>query len=223
MTCSRGAVYSLAGYPPPAGLLVLTNDLWNEHMSSVGGVLVTERDDMDAFPVHVRGGGCANPSMGMALPHARLGPTPVYRATADEMKAVEASLSAVLHIRRLAEDPPSIPGSPSGPANFPLWGEVYYGPEVKGQAKRHVVVSANVHNSFASHVLAVRLTSRAKRDTMSFPLISGGSGQACCGDLSLLPHDQLRYQPGDGRPHPSSLSIEDMANVSRGICQTHCR
>jgi mRNA-degrading endonuclease toxin of MazEF toxin-antitoxin module len=221
MTCFRGAVYRLRGYPPPAGLLVLTNDLWNQHMSSVGGVLVAGNDDLDAFPVHLEGGGCANPSMVMALPHANLGSSPVYRATPDEIRAVEASLCAILCLRRLTQDPPSSPDIPAGPVNFPLWGEIYYGPEVAGQAKRYVIVSANAHNRATGHTLAVRLTSRPKRDTVGFPVISGGLGQACCGDLSLLPDTQLRYQPGDGRPHPSSLSIQDMAKVARGLCETH--
>lgn len=223
MTFLRGAAYGLRGYPPPAALLVVTNDLWNTRMNSVGGVLVSPGNNSDTFPVRLSTrGGWANPTRLLALPMERLEAVPRYRASATEMHTIEATLRTVTAMHRLLQKPPKPPDLPAGSVNYPLWGEIYYGPAIQGQPKRFVVVSVNIHNAKVGRVLAVRLTSKPKRSRagIAFPLVSNGLGHACCGDISYLDSTMLRWTSGQGRPKPSSLALPDMVEVIRGIKET---
>ena len=224
MTFLRGAVYGLAGYAPPAGLLVVTNNVWNSRMSSVGGALVSLSNISDTVPVHLpKVGGWANPTRLLALRTRRLEPTPRYRANAAEMHAIEVTLRTVMAMTDLLQVPPKPPDLPAGPVTYPLWGDIYYGPAIQGQPKRYVVVSVNMHNATVRRVLAVRLTSKPKHSGtgIAFPLISKGQCHACCGDVSYLDSSMLRHNPGEGRPDPSSLAIHDLVAVIRGIRETH--
>ena len=216
-------MYGLHGYRPPAGLLVVTNDLWNSRMNSVGGVLVSPGSGSDAFPVRLGMlGASANPTRLLALTKDRLEPAPSYKARAPEMHAIEATLRTVMAIQELLQIPPKPPGLPAGAVEYPLWGEIYYGPAIQGQPKRYVVVSINMHNAKAGRVLAVRLTSKPKRSRtgIAFPIVSKGSGHACCGDVSYLESAMLRWRSGEGRPKPSSLAMPDLVEVIRGIKET---
>jgi hypothetical protein len=192
-------------------------------MAAVGGVLVSS-EPLDAVPVALpQPLGWANPTRVLSLKPRDLATAAVYRATDAELKAVAVTLRAVLAINALTSPVPQMPDMPSGTVAYPAWAEIYYGPPVHGQPKRYVVVSMNRHNAATGRVLVVRLTSKAKRDQagIPFPVISGGSGQACCGDLTHLPAGGLRHTPADGRPRPSRLSTDDMVEVIRGIRQTH--
>ena len=217
-------MYGLAGYPPPAALLVVTNNVWNSRMSSVGGVLITSGNNSDTVPVRLATvGGWANPTRLLAVPSDRLEPAPRYKANAVEMHAIEVTLRTVLAMGDLLQVPPKPPDLPMGPVAYPLWGDIYYGPAIHGQPKRYVVVSVSMHNAKVGRVLAVRLTSKPKRGRVgiAFPLISKGSGHACCGDLSYLDSAMLRCASGEGRPNPSSLEMHDLVEVIRGVKQTH--
>lgn len=217
-------MYGLAGYPPPAALLVVTNNVWNSRMSSVGGVLVTSGNSSDTVPVRLASlGGWANPTRLLAVPLDRLEPTPRYKANAAELHAIEVTLRTVMAMRDLLQVPPKPPDLPVGAVAYPLGGDIYYGPAIQGQSKRYVVVSVNVHNAKVRRVLAVRLTSQLKRSRVgiAFPPISKGSGHACCGDLSYLDSAMLQFAPGVERPNPSSLSMNDLVEVIRGIKETH--
>lgn len=214
-------MYALAGRRQPAGVLVLTNDIWNARMSSIGGVLVALTGAVDPLSVRLGStGGLALPSLVMSLPRPMLGDA-FYRSTPAELHAVEAALKAVLALDDLTQTPPRPPGGPAGPILGPAWGQIYYGPPIAGQKKRYVVVSHDVHNATTGRVLAVRTTSRTKRDSVSFPLIQSRRAQACCGELSLLTTDLLEWQPHHGRPGPSALDLDDMVAVARGVAQTH--
>lgn len=191
-------------------------------MSSVGGVLVAATGEADPFPVSLglAGGALALPTLALSLPLANLGEA-FYRSTADELRAVEVSLSAVLSLTHLTQSPPHPPMGAPGAIHGPAWGQIYYGPAFDGENKRYVVVSHDLHNIKTERVLAVRTTSQTKSDSASFPRIEGGKAQACCGNLTYLNASHLNWQPGQGRPHPSSLVIDDMVAIARGLKQTH--
>ena len=221
MTFRRGVVYSLNGYPHPAGLLVLTSDVWNAHMGSVGGAVVSGSGGGDILPVALPPvKAFVNPTMILALRHTALG-EPLYTVSPSELRTIEEYLQATLALNGLRGVPPVAPGSPPGLPDYPRWGNVYFGPPLGGEVKRYVVVSADVHNQRVGRVLAIRTTSKVKRDSVSFPVIQGGGIQACCGDMSLIGNADLHHAVGQRRPSPSSLSIGDMAAIARGLAQTH--
>lgn len=216
-------MHGLRGFASPAGLLVVTNDLWNARMNSVTGVLVSPGNNSDTFPVRLATpSGWANPTRLVPLKKDRLDSVPRYKASAAEMHAIEVTLRTVTAMHGLLEIPPKPPDLPAGPVEYPLWGEIYYGPAIQRQPKRYVVVSVNIHNAKVGRVLAVRLTSKPKRTGagIAFPLISNGSGHACCGDVAYLDSIMLRWTSGQGRPKPSRLALTDMVAVVRGIKET---
>ncbi len=219
MIPSRGAVYALRGYGNNGAFLILTNDTWNLSMASAGGVLVTRSGDLDPLAVRLYGlGAVANPSLVMALPQERLEPSAIYSLDPAELRAVEVSLAAVLRLGTASKTTPL----PAGQVNYPFWGQIYYGPRIAGQVKRFVVVSNDEHNRVTKRPCVVRLTSRQKTDTTSFPAVSANKSRACCGDLTFLPQENLHFHPFDRRPVPDHLQPFDMGRVAEGIRQTHC-
>jgi hypothetical protein len=216
---SRGAVYTLRDYGNNGAFLILTNDIWNLRMASAGGVLVTRSGDLDplAVPLNVIGA-FANPSLLMALPHERLEPSAIYSLDPAELRSVEVSLAAVLRLGTASKTTPL----PVGQVNYPVWGQIYYGPKIAGQVKRFVVVSNDQHNRVTKRPCVVRLTSRQKTDSTSFRAVSGNKSRAFCGDLTFLPQEHLHFHPFDRRPVPDHLQPFDMGRIANGIRQTHC-
>jgi mRNA-degrading endonuclease toxin of MazEF toxin-antitoxin module len=219
VTARRGEVHGLAG--GETGLLVLTNDTWNRVMGSVGGVLVAPHGDLDPLSVELPGDRrVALVGVLLTIPHARL-TTLEYVVPSAQLEHVAGGLRSVLGHPVLLSSPPAAPPIPAGPVTYPAWGQIHYGPPHRGESKRYVVVSHDLHNRTTGRPIVVRTTSQAKRDHRSFPTIEGGTARACCGDAAALAERHLRCRPGDARPIPASLSLTDMVAVARGMSQTH--
>jgi hypothetical protein len=219
VTARRGDVHGLAG--PDTGILVLTDDTWNRVMGSVGGVLVAPRGNIDPLSVELPGDRrVALIAVLLAIPR-RLLTTLEYVAGAAQMELVAAGLRRLLGHPGLLASPPAGPPIPPGPVTYPAWGQIYYGPPYRGESKRYVVVSHDLHNRATGRPVIVRTTSQPKRDHRSFPAIEGGAARACCGDAATIAEGELRCRPGDHRPVPGSLSLTDMVAVARGMAKTH--
>lgn len=191
-------------------------------MRTSSGAIVADQYADEHMPVTLgRIGAYALPTVIRPFPNALLSDG-LYTLEPAELRAVEASLRAVLDMQSLLQPAPRLPRAPAGVMDYPRWGEIYYGPPPSAglQAKRYVVVSGDVHNR-RGRCVTVRTTSQPKRDSVSFPLIEGGAARACCGDLTTFYNSELAYQPDDGRPDPSSLDLDDMIAIARGIKQTH--
>jgi len=200
---------------------VLTNDVWNRFMGGVGGCPVAKASETDPFPVLLDGGPWrALPSWLIQLAPEDLGGD-LYVASSSEMRAIEETLHKFLGASDVLGDLPRSPSTPAGPTAYPRWGQIYYGPPAGGEPKRYVVVSTDSFNSSLGRSLVVRTTSRAKRDTKSFPAIQRGAARACCGDIMVLNNEELAHGPRSRRPHPNRLSLDDMVSIASGLGQTH--
>ena len=149
----RGTVYRLLGGSPDLyGALVLSNDVWNRRMASVGAV-----------PVRAPAGrsGPWEPSFSARLVlSARVGflaslPTERFLEARfvlsdEQLRVVAAAMADLLALPELLASPPEAPEPVPGEVDHPRWGEIYYaGPPIQGQVKRFVVVSRDRWNARA--------------------------------------------------------------------------
>jgi mRNA-degrading endonuclease toxin of MazEF toxin-antitoxin module len=218
MPVLRGTVYRFAGGSSDLyGALVLTNDVWNRRMATVGVVPVRAPSSPTSVwePLFSREPELqARVGFLAAQPRGRLLEARFVLA-ADQLARVAVALSDLLSVPDLAASPPEAPSSVPGPADYPRWAEIYYaGPPVAGQVKRYVVVSRDHWNATSASAVAVRTTSQPKAWGTAFPAIQGGAARACCGDATALPRGRFDLAR---RPSPLSLDLEDMARIARGL------
>ena len=214
----RGTVYRFAGGSPDLyGALVLTNDVWNRRMATVGVAPVRATASADSLwePVFSREPDLqARVGFLAAQPKERLLESRFVLAP-DQLARVGSALADLLASPDLTATPPSPPKSVPGPADYPRWAEVYCaGPPIAGQVKRYVVVSRDQWNGATASAVAVRTTSQPKAWGVAFPAIEGGAARACCGDATAIPGRRFDLT---NRPFPPSLDLEDMARVARGL------
>ncbi len=213
----RGTVYRLDGGSVGLyGVLVLTNDVWNRRMRTVGVVPVRAAaseslwEPIVALEPHIQ----TRVGFLASLPAERLIEAR-FVLTADQIRPVEAALADILALTDLCATPAMEPPLVPGLADYPRWGEVYYaGPPIHGQVKRYAVVSRDDWNARAPVAIAVRTTSQDKSWGRAFPAILGGSARACCGDATTLVRGRFDLS---GRPSPATLSFEDMVRVAWGL------
>ncbi len=215
----QGTVYRLEGGSPDLyGVLVLTNDVWNRRMATVGVVPVRARRDPETIWTPSFGNPPLQVSVGFlaSLP-GRLFQEIRLVLDADERGKVARSLADLLAIEALCADPPAAPPAVAGAGRFPRWGQIYYaGPRVgqSMQTKRYVVVSDERWNALGRGAIAVRTTTQQKSWGEAFPSIEGGLARACCGDATVIPANQFDFH---GRPQPGALSLDDMVAIARGL------
>jgi mRNA-degrading endonuclease toxin of MazEF toxin-antitoxin module len=209
----RGTVYRLAGGSAELyGALVLSNDVWNRRMSTVGVVPVRAPSASNApweprFSERPRL--CARVGYLASLPAERLLEAR-FVLSSDQLELVGDALADLLVLPELCETPPALPAPVPG-----RWGEIYYaGPPIGGQVKRFVVVSRDRWNARSGSAIVVRTTSQPKSWGTAFPAIESGAARACCGDAAAVPRARFDLTR---RPRPAALDLEDMARVARGL------
>lgn len=217
-SAQRGTVYRFSGGSPKlVGVLVLTNNVWNRRMNTVGVVPVRMPVSPDSIwePVCL-GEPRLQARVGYltSRPRERLEEA-IFTLSHDQVAQIGAALADLLAIRDLTADPASVPVAPSGTINYPRWSEVYYvGPPIVGQIKRYVVVSRDHWNAASGSAITVRTTSQQKNWGAAFPPIEAGAARACCGDATALPRPRFDFVR---RPSPAVLDFDDMVNVARGL------
>lgn len=214
----RGTVHRLAGGSAGLyGVLVLTNDVWNRRMGTVGVVPIRPAAGPGSLwePVFADQPVLqARVEFLAALPSSRL-LEPRFVLPVDDLGRVADALGDLLALPGLCAVPPVPPSPVPGPTAYPRWGEIYYvGPPISGQVKRHLVVSRDEWNATTPSAVVVRTTSQPKRWGSAFPPIEGGAARACCGDATNLGRAHVDMV---GRPSPPALDLADMARVARGV------
>ena len=137
---------------------------------------------------------------------------PIAYVSPDDVALASDALAELIglpDLRAGARRPPT----PPGPTNYPLWGQVFYGPGTP-EPKRYVIISANTWNR-DGRALAVRLTSSARRFGAEFPNVHGGS--AACAEVQSFVTTRF---PSRQRISPD-VSDADMRAIIEGIAFTH--
>ena len=220
----RGGIYVFAeGSEETAGVLVLTNDRWNEAFDDVGivPVRVPIGEPLAATPLISRHPLlCAVAGYPVAVERVALGDE-IALADAEGLAAVE---DVLCHVLRLAEllGPRPAPPLASTSAKCPRWSEIYriHGMVIGGEAKRYVVVSENRWNEASETAVVVRTTTSMRRHGPEFPLIQEGVAKAACAEATTFRWEDFILDPRQ-LPRPRLLNLADMQQVARGIVETH--
>jgi len=225
MAFLRGWIYRPAQErPTTSGLVVLTNDRWNQTMLRVGVVPVRTAVAPFDIPYSVAlPGGTHVVASRLVAPHVEGGLLGLVEGALDAttLAAVEDRLCAFLQIPELLRPAPR-PAPPLGDATrYAAWSEVHRaGPEVDGERKRRIVVSPNPWNAVSGMATFVRTTTSFAGHGDEFPQVQGGAGHACCGDATTFELRAVLLQRRD-RPVPHSTTLHDMVAIARGLAVTH--
>ena len=224
MPVRRGVVYEYQETDSnTAGLLVLSNDDWNDTMSGavVVPLRIPETVPFPDFHPSLRINGQSLMIMAGRLldwKKEELG-APMLAVEDELMDCVEDALVDILSLKYLCVSPPVFPASPSGITNYPRWGEIYYaGKRIAGERKRYVVVSNDFWNKATGTAIAVRTTSQTRKGGSHFPSIQQGAARACCGNVTTYRVTSFSLR-GTDRPAPSRLNLTDMSAVAKGLVE----
>lgn len=216
MAIRRGTAYRVPAFARAAGLLVLTNDEWNDAPTEeLSGALVFA----DAAP-----GRTAVPDLGiwagplLAVPKDALADA-MIELSAEQLRPVEDALCDVLGLRDLLASPPRSPSSLPGPVDYPRWSQIYSpGPPVgePPERKRRVAVSHDAYDRAMGGAIFVRTTTSPKRGGRGIPTLQDGTTKALCVLPSFISGQSVAMRPGD-RPQPGQLFLADMGAVAEGL------
>jgi mRNA-degrading endonuclease toxin of MazEF toxin-antitoxin module len=214
----RGVAYSL-DRPSTAGtegVLVLTNDRWNDAMNSVGVVPLKQPFAEPTRLTPMVGALQAEAGKLFNLPQGQVA-EPLMAPDGDELQAVEIGVCDVLDLARLTGSNPRSPQPPPGQINYPRWSEIYWvgGSNTGGETKRYIVVSNDFWNQQMQSSIVVRTTtSPRRRGSDEFPEIQQGGALAVCGEATLVPAGAVNARQ---RPNPSRLNLRDMTAIAFGV------
>lgn len=216
MAIRRGTIHRVREFPRAFGLLVLTNDEWNDAPTSeLAGALVYQ----DAGPGRESIPGTvlfAGPLL--STPKAVLD-VALQQLEAAQLKPVEDMLVDVLALDRLRTTPPQGPVGQPGVINYPRWSEIYYaGPPVgePPQTKRRVAVSIDSYNRALKGAIFVRTTTSANRGGVGFPELRDGT-KAVCMLPTFISASYVRLGARDRRPDPRQFVLSDMAAIAHSL------
>lgn len=216
MAIRRGTIHRVDSFTKALGLLVLTNDEWNDAATKeLAGALVYP----DAGP-----GREQIPAAGLfagtllSTPKSELGVALVQLA-AGQLKPVEDMLIDVLALDRLRAMPPQAPPTQPGVIDYPRWSEIYYAGPPLGeppQPKRRVCVSNDSYNRALKGAIFVRTTTSPNRAGEGFPELRDGT-KAVCLLPTFIASSYVRLAARDGRPDPRRFFLPDMAAIAAGL------
>lgn len=213
MPLRRGAVYQLVDSEPGlSGVLIVTNDVWNDRMGSVVAIPVARHE---TEPLTVRLGPMFARAGRPVVFEDDQCASPIYTCTPSEMDEVARALAELFGLDEICRG--QRPRLPPGEMRYPSWGEVYYAgnPVVEtNERKRYVVVSNDSWNGRGTVASGVRLTSQRKTPGVEFPKVR--TGHACCGDVTTFSSGLIQMNPRQ-RPQPSRLTTPEMREVAWGL------
>ena len=216
MAIRRGTIYRTSAFSRASGLLVLTNDEWNDAPTQdlSGALVFTEAGPgRTAIPKADVWAGLL-----LAVPKDIL-IEPVADLAPQQLRPVEDALCDALALRDLCATPPTVPPGLSGVIDYPRWSQIYYaGPPVgvPPQRKRHLVVSHDAYNRALSGAICVRTTTSNRRGGRGIPALRDGS-KAVCVLATFISSGRVRMGRGDVRPVPAQLFLPGMASVAHGL------
>jgi len=212
----RGTIHRVKGFTEALGLLVLTNDDWNDAATGeLAGALVypgsgPERESIPATGLFA--------GTLLSVPKAVLD-VALVQLSAGQLRPVEDMLVDVLALDQLRTKTPQSPPTQPGVIDYPRWSEIYYaGPPVgePAETKRRVTVSTDSYNRALKGAIFVRTTTSANRGGEGFPELRDGT-KAVCLLPTFVPSSQVRLGPRDRRPDPRQFFIADMAAIATGL------
>lgn len=215
MAIRRGVFYAVPTLPRALGLLVLTNDEWNDAPTlEVSGALV-----------FAEAGAGRTPIPGLTL-HA--GPLlrllkadvtdPRVELAPEQLAPIEAAVSEILGLDGLRGDPPRAPASQPGAIDHPRWSNIYYAGDPVGdppERKRHIIVSHDQYNRALGGAVCIRTTTSERRGGPTIPTLRDGTTKA----VGVLPTFYVTHRVGirGGRPVPAQLFLPDMVTIAAGL------
>ena len=217
MAIRRGVLYRVPAFVRASGLLVLTNDEWNE----------TTTEDIAGTPTYADAGSGRTvvPGTGtwtgplLAIPKADLAEANVELDSA-QLRVVEDALCDALALRELLGTPPRSPHGFPGVIDYPRWSQIYYAGVPLGsppERKRYLAVSHDAYNRALEGAVFVRTTTSTRRGGRGIPTLGDGTTKAVCVLPTFISRHSVGMRPRDQRPQPAQLSPADMATVAAGL------
>lgn len=215
MAIRRGTFYRVPTFPRALGVLVLTNDRWNEAPTvEVSGALIFTEADAGRTPIP---GLAAHAGPLLRVLKAEL-TDPLVELSPQQLVPVEDAVSEVLGLDDLLSDPPRSPAAQPGAIDYPRWSNIYYAGEPVGtppQRKRYLVVSHDRYDRALGGAVCIRTTTSERRGGPTIPTLRDGVTKAVC----VLPTFYLTHRVGihEARPTPAQLFLPDMSTVAAGL------
>lgn len=216
MSIRRGTIYQVPEFKTASGLLVLTNDEWNE----------AQTKEIAGTPVFSGVGPGREPIPGTSLfagtvltVEKEWLATAVRQLDASQLKPVEDMLTDVLALDLLRTSPPQGPTGQPGLIDYPRWSEIYYaGPPLGDppEPKRQVAVSSDGYNHALKGAIFVRTTTSSRRGGEAFPALADGT-KAVCMLPTFIPSTNVRLGARERRPVPRQFFLPDMAAIASGL------
>lgn len=215
MAVRRGTHYRVPTFARALGLLVLTNDEWNEAptLEVSGAIVYAEagpgRMPIPGLPLH------AGPLL--RLPKEELAEA-VVELSPDQLVVVEEAVSEILGLDAVLGDPPRAPVPRPGAIDYPRWSNIYYAGEPVGtppERKRYLVVSHDPYNHALAGGICIRTTTSERRGGPTIPTLRDGTTRAVCVLPTFYATRSVAIRAT--RPAPPQLFMSDMITVAAGL------
>lgn len=214
MAIRRGTIYRIPAFKVANGLLVLTNDEWNDAPTQeLSGALVF-----------------SDAGAGRTLvPDLALYAGPLLQVVKAELKdaivelapaqlaPIEEAITEILALDDLLGQPPRAPAVQPGVIDYPRWSNIYYAGGRVGrppERKRYLVVSHDQYNRAMGGAVCVRTTTSERRGGPTLPVLRDGVTKAVC----VMPTFFSSHSVGlRERPQPSQVYTPDMRTVAAAL------
>lgn len=216
MAIRRGTLYRVAAFARADGLIVLTNDDWNNEATlELSGALVFSdpgpgRVTIPDLRLH------AGPPL--RVPKAQLSDV-VAELAPEQLVPVEEALTDILSLDDLLADPPRAPVGQPGRIDYPRWSNIYYAGGRVGEPperRRYLVVSNDPYNRAMDGSICVRTTTSARRGGPTMPTLLDGVTKVVCPTPTFFSSHSVAIR--EARPHgPTQLFLDDMRTVAFAI------
>lgn len=215
MAIRRGAIYRVPALVIARGLLVLSNDEWND----------APTEELSGALVFAEAGAGRTAIPGLALyagqllrvPKADL-TDPLVELSPDQLVPVEDGVSEILGLDDLLSDPPRAPVAQPGEIDYPRWSNVYRAGDRVGtpaERKRYLVVSHDQYNRALGGAICVRTTSSARRGGPTIPTLRDGVTKVVCALPTFWSSRRVGIR--EARPAPAQFFMPDMRTVAAGL------
>lgn len=213
MAIRRGTFYEVPAFRHARGIIVITNDEWNEALTEeLSGVLVYS-DDGPGRTAIADTDDWGGPLL--AVPKAELGRA-LRELSSDQVAPLENAICEQLGLRELLSEPPRAPTSMPGAIDYPRWAAISFVGDRVGtppERKRRVVVSHDAYNRALGGAVCIRTTTSARRGGRGIPTLRDGTKAVC-----VLPtfYATRRFDLAR-RPVPGQLFVGDMCTLATGL------
>ena len=214
MAIRRGTIYQVPALTTARGLLVLTNDEWNNAPTKeLSGALVFSEAGPGRTPI---------PNLGLYAGQLFLVPKTELKdetveLSLEQLAPIEAAVTELLGLTALLSQPPRAPDGQPGTIDYPRWSNIYYAGGPVGtppERKRYLVVSHDKYNRALGGAVCVRTTMSPRRGGGTIPLLRDGVTKAVCAMPTFFTSHSTDVR---ARPQPSQLYVPDMHTIAAAL------